>query len=73
MRELRHLAHLVHVVAQIVFYTTIGCMAAQVNFEVDVRRATNVAYEQLPTGELIDDQVTFKKGELLEEKPMKVV
>ena len=73
MRELRHLAHLVHVVAQIVFYTAIGCMAAQVNFEVDVRRATNAAYEQLPTGELIDDQVRFEKGEVLEEKPMKVV
>lgn len=48
-------------------------MAAQVNYEVDVRRATNAAYEQLPTGELIDDQVRLEKGEISEEKPMKVV
>ena len=28
--NLRHLAHLIHVTAEIVFYTIIGCMAAQV-------------------------------------------
>jgi hypothetical protein len=73
MRELRHLAHVIHVTAQIVFYTTLGCMAAQVNCEVDVRRASNAAYEALPTGELYRDQVISSDAEIIDEKFVKVV
>ena len=32
--NLRHLAHVIHVAAELVFYTIIGCMAAQVSLVV---------------------------------------
>lgn len=73
MRELQHLAHVIHVVAQIVFYTTLGCMAAQVNYEVDFRRATNAAYQSIPTGEVISEQVIYGQAEIIEDKPIKKV
>lgn len=47
MRELRHLAHILHHIANCAFYSTIGCMAAQVNREIDYRRASMQVYSQL--------------------------
>lgn len=73
MRELQHLAHLIHVTAQVVFYTTLGCMAAQVNHEVDIRRANNAAYEALPTGEVYREQIISGDAEIVDEKFVKVV
>lgn len=34
---LRDLARTVHIIAECVFYSTIGCMAGQINYEVDYR------------------------------------
>eukprot|EP01041_Mallomonas_annulata_P010827 gene10828-22587_t len=36
--QLRDLAQLIDLIARIVFYCTMGCMAAQVNFELDYRK-----------------------------------
>lgn len=47
MRELRHAAHILHVVANMVFYSLLGCMAAQVNREIDYRRSSLQDYAQL--------------------------
>lgn len=38
VRELRHCAHGIHLMADCVFYTTIGCMISQVNAEIDYHR-----------------------------------
>lgn len=38
MKELKHLAHLTRVAAHCVFYSLMGCMAAQVNYELDYQR-----------------------------------
>lgn len=38
IEELREVAHLLQIVADLVFYTLLGCMAAQVNYEVDFHR-----------------------------------
>ncbi len=51
IRELRDAAHCLHTVANCVFYSTIGCMASQVNKEVDYRRASLQEYSQLVTGD----------------------
>jgi hypothetical protein len=64
--NLRHLAHLIHVAAEVVFYTTLGCMAAQVNREIDVRKATS-AYAVVPEEALLVDEnnnpMAYKKNE----------
>ena len=65
--NLRHLAHLIHVAAELVFYTTLGCMAAQVNREVDVRKTTT-AYAAVPGEVYVDGEnhpmiYTTKKNE----------
>ena len=73
MRQLRHLAHLIHVVAQIVFYSTIGCMAAQVNYEIDTRRINLSVYESLPTGEIIIDQAVYEQSKLSKEKSSHII
>lgn len=61
--NLRHLAHLIHVTAEIVFYTTLGCMAAQVNREINARKATS-AYTPLPEvmyADAEDSPMVYKK------------
>jgi hypothetical protein len=40
MEELRDVANLIHHLADLVFYTLMGCMAAQVNYEIDYHRST---------------------------------
>lgn len=55
IREIRHLAHLIHVVANCVFYSTIGCMASQVNREVDFRRKSSFDYVDLSGQEFAGD------------------
>ena len=56
IRELREAAHILHVVANCVFYSTIGCMAGQVNREVDFRRTSLQEYAQLSTaGEVYEE------------------
>lgn len=67
------MAHLIHVVAQIVFYSTIGCMAAQVNYEVDARRSNMSVYESIPTGEVVIDQVIYGQSEVYKERPSKII
>lgn len=68
MEHLRHLAHTIHIIAQIAFYSTIGCMAAQVNHEIDYRRAASSAYTAIPTGEVIPDRVIYGQTEVIKEK-----
>ena len=46
IRELRHLSHTVRMLADCVFYTTVGCMAGQISKEMDVRQQP---YQPLPT------------------------
>lgn len=54
--NLRHLAHMIHVTAELCFYTIIGCMAAQVNREIDVRKANSSTYYAVP-------EVLYVEGE----------
>jgi len=73
MSQLRDLAHLIHSVAQIVFYTTLGCMAAQVNYELDSRKGEmGDAYTSIPTGDLIPE-LDRESDVLLKEKDVNMV
>ena len=73
--HLRHLSHTIHIIAQIAFYSTLGCMAAQVNHEIDFRRANSSDYSAIPTGEIIQDQdrVIYGQAEVIKEKSPKVI
>jgi hypothetical protein len=55
--NLRHLANVIHVTANAVFYSALGCMAAQVNREVDFRRASRTVYEPVPAQAQSDEAI----------------
>ena len=64
---------MIHVTAQIVFYTTLGCMAAQVNYEYDFRKSNDVDYQSLPAGDFAANPVAGARVENAEEKTSKEV
>lgn len=45
-RDLRHAAHLTHMAADLIFYSLMGCMAAQVNYELDYQRFNSSSSSQ---------------------------
>jgi hypothetical protein len=55
VRELRQLAHVLDMIANCVFYSTVGCMASQVNNEIDYRRKTQQEYSNLSNSEVIGE------------------
>lgn len=57
IRELKHLSHTVHMLADCVFYTTIGCMAGQISKEVEVR---NQPYEPIPVEGVMEHEYDAK-------------
>lgn len=60
IREFRHVTHLIHFTADTVFYTALGCMASQVNHELNVRQvASKASYEAIPVD---DDNNYIAKG-----------
>lgn len=64
---------MIHVTAQIVFYTTLGCMAAQVNYEYDFRKSNDAGYQSLPAGDFTTNPVAGVRLENAEEKTSKEV
>jgi hypothetical protein len=67
VRDLRHAAHLLHSFSDIIFYTTIGMMAAQTMAEVNFQQAGQVV---MAAG-VVAEGVPFQKGDkepLLDQK-----
>jgi hypothetical protein len=53
--KFRQLARIIDLIAWGVFFTTIGCMSAQVNREIDYQKEKN-AYVPIPAEEVIVDE-----------------
>lgn len=60
VKELRHLAHIIDVMANMVFYTTIGCMNAQVNAEIDHRRQTYTTHTKIAETDTLLDKHEYQ-------------
>ena len=58
VREFRHVNHLIHFAADTVFYTALGCMASQVDYELKFRQGTTKEnYEAIPVEEDYHDYI----------------
>lgn len=55
IRELRELAHILDMIANCVFYSTVGCMASQVNNEIDYRRKSQQDYSNLSSSDVVGE------------------
>ncbi len=62
LRELRHAAHILHTIANCVFYSTVGCMASQVNREVDYRQTSLQQYAQLSSA---GEEYAYEQGSVV--------
>ena len=51
IREARHASHLISLVSDAVFYTTLGLLASQVDYELKFRNPTKEQYEAIPVDE----------------------
>jgi len=60
-RDLRHVSRLLHTVSDIVFYTTLGMMAAQSVYEVRYQQSGNVLYN-VPTGTAVVEKYQTPEG-----------
>ena len=66
VREFRHFNHLIHLTADTVFYSALGCMASQVNYELNYRQSLQKdQYQAIPIIEdnYIAEGVPFKNSE----------
>lgn len=63
IREIRHLAHIIHMVANCVFYTTIGCMASQVHNELANRAEGGTTYASLLESQGQDEPQPYRSSQ----------
>ncbi len=66
IRELREFAHILHIVANCVFYSAVGCMASQVQREVAHRSESHQHYSQLASNDSVLGEGTIAKPVLQE-------
>ena len=66
VREFRHFNHLIHLTADTIFYTSLGCMASQVDYELNYRQSLQKdQYQAIPIIEdsYIAEGVNLKNSE----------